>query len=109
MKAYILLLSVFYSYHGLAGEGQGSVAILFPTTNTDAGVVFVGLGGVNAHTDKPACSGTQWALSLATPAGRGVYATLLSAQAQSKPVILYGFNNCNIWGDRESIAGAVLQ
>jgi hypothetical protein len=109
MRTCSALILLFSSYICFAGVGQGNVAFLFPTTNTDGGVVFIGLAGANAHTNKPVCSGIEWALSLATPGGRGVYATLLSAQAQGRPVTLYGFNNCNVWGDRESIAGVVLQ
>jgi hypothetical protein len=105
----LVLILFLLSTSALAGDGQGSISSLFPTTNTDAGVVFVRLAGANAHNSKPACSGVEWALSLSTPAGRGVYATLLSAQAQAKSVIVYGFNTCSVWGDRESIAGVVLQ
>jgi hypothetical protein len=90
------LISLATSLSVSAGSGNGKVVHLMVHTGD---VVLFGLDG--PHNDKPACSGDQWALSLATPTGRAQYALLLSAHAQQKVVHVAGAGDCGAWGDRE--------
>ena len=64
-------------------------------------VVFFTAG---SHTGKPTCStiGDEWAFSLTTPGGRGMYALLLTAQLRGLPVTVNGSGSCPAWGDREA-------
>ncbi|WP_133498430.1 hypothetical protein [Cognatilysobacter terrigena] len=79
-----------------AGSTQGKITILMAHSHDI--VIF----RIDApHTGKPACSSDEWALSLANPGGRGMYALLLSAQAQGKSVTVYGSDACGAWADRE--------
>ena len=108
MKTIGTIFLLLFSSNALTGDGQGFVAQLFPTTNSSDGVAFVALGGSQAHNNQPKCSGSTWALSLSTSGGRAIYSTLLSAQAQKMSVVIYGNNLCDVWPDRESIAGINL-
>ena len=60
---------------------------------------------VGKHHSKPACnrSGEEWAVSLKTQKGRGMYAMLLSAALQDIPVTVVGTGSCSAWGDREDV------
>ena len=90
----------------MAGDSEGTVNLLLPISATADGVVFLSTNP-STHTGKPACSslGDQWALSLANGSGKAMYAMLLSAQAQGLKIHVYGTGNCDVWPDRESIAG----
>ena len=109
MKAayFYCILIVFFGSPVYAGDSEGTVNLLLPITANADGVVFLSTSP-STHTNKPACStvGNEWALSLAGGSGKAVYAMLLSAQAQGLKIHVYGAGNCNVWGDRESIAGA---
>lgn len=52
--------------------------------------------------DSPACStmGTEWAISLSTPTGRAMYAMLLLAHAQNRPMRVFGSGICLSWTQR---------
>jgi hypothetical protein len=81
-----------------AGSSSGIVAGIY--ANDDDTIIFF----AGSHEGKPACStvGDSLALSLATPAGRAMYAMLLSAQAQGKSVSVGGTGTCSATPDRES-------
>lgn len=87
-----------------AGGGTGKVVMLMAHSND---VAIFALDG--AHGDKPACSSDQWALSLATQGGRAMYALLMGAQAQGKPVVVFGTGACGAWGDREAPSYIYMQ
>lgn len=103
---YCFILSLFLFKPALAGDSEGTVNLLLPISATADGVVFLSTNP-STHTGKPACSslGDQWALSLANGSGKAMYAMLLSAQAQGLKIHVYGTGNCDVWPDRESIAG----
>lgn len=81
-----------------AGTSTGPIAMIM------AHVGDIVIFDAGSHQGKPACHtvGEQWALSLATPTGRAMYALLLSAQIQGKSVSVTGSGTCSAWGDRES-------
>jgi hypothetical protein len=56
------------------------------------------------HSNKPACNtaGDDWAISIVTASGMAMYALLLSAQKQGKPVTIVGSGACSAWADREA-------
>jgi hypothetical protein len=62
--------------------------------------------GVLAGT-KPACSSlsqnSQWAFDVKTPAGRAMYATILTAFTTGKKLKVIGNNSCDTWYDRETV------
>jgi hypothetical protein len=91
-----LLISIFGVAH--AGSSYGKITTIYAHTGD---VILFGAG---THAGKPACStvGDEWSISLATAAGRAMYALLLSAQAQGKAVTAMGANTCSAWGDRET-------
>jgi hypothetical protein len=74
--------------HAYGGNGSGTV--MFETEN---------------NSNKAACStvgqGSAWAVSLEHEYGRAMYALLLSAKAQGKPISVIGEGDCAAWGDRE--------
>jgi hypothetical protein len=80
-------------------------------TRVFAHVGDVAMFAAGPHNNPPACSlnnGDEWAITLATATGRAMFATLLAAQAQGKPVIVVGSGKCDAWGDRESANYIVL-
>jgi hypothetical protein len=81
-----------------AGSSSGIVAVIY--AHEGDVVMFVAC----SHQGRPACStiGNDWAISLATPTGKAMYAMLLSAQAQGKPVNVVGTDTCSAYGDREA-------
>ena len=101
----LLLLCLLMGEPVFAGGSVGTVNLLLPISANTEGVVFL-TTSPSTHTNKPLCSsqGDEWALSLAN-GGKAIYAMLLSAQAQGLKIQVYGTGNCNVWGDRESIAG----
>ncbi len=91
----IIVLSLF-STNTFAGDSQGKIGTLMVHT----GDVVMFSAGV--HNNRPACSSSQWALSLKTETGKAMYAMLLSASAQGQTVKVKGNNKCSAWGDRET-------
>ncbi|AXI01489.1 hypothetical protein [Aquirhabdus parva] len=93
-----VFLSFGFSSWVFAGEGGGRVTVVYAHESN------IAIFATETHTNMPACSqsGNEWALSLATTAGRAQYALLLSAAAQGKQVTVSGRNDCTAWGDRET-------
>jgi hypothetical protein len=81
-----------------AGSSTGTVTQIMVVT----GDVVTFSAGV--HQGKPACStaADDWALSLTTASGKAMYALLLSAQSQGKPITVLGTQACTAWPDRET-------
>jgi hypothetical protein len=104
MKYLFFILSLILPGAAFSGAGDGKVTLLMPGNGV---VIFK----IESHINKPACStqGDDWALSLATDAGRAQYALLLSAQAQGRSVWVTGANNCAAWGDREAPSWVFVQ
>jgi hypothetical protein len=91
-----------------SGTGRGLVTYL-EIYSDPYNVLFIDNG---SHENKPPCStaGTQWALSLVSSNNKALYATILSAQALGKSIIITGNGTCSAWSDRETIIGVqVLQ
>ena len=88
-----------------AGQSQGLVSSIYVH---EPGILLFGAGNI---TNTPACNrSNQWAISLSDTFGKSMYAALLSAQAQNKQVIVYGYSNtCSAWGDRELPSYIVIQ
>lgn len=93
----LLSFSVFVS-PAHAGRSAGQVTQIIAH---EGDVVMFSSG---FHQDKPLCStvGEDWALSLSTQAGKAMYALVLSAHAQGKPINVIGSGTCAAWGDREA-------
>jgi len=62
---------------------------------------------------RPACSyNGDWAVDLVGPdgaAGKAILAVIMAAHAAGKTVQVYGKNNCDVWGDRETVEYVVVQ
>ena len=99
MKILLLTLLLITPCLGIAGESAGQITHVMVHTGN---VVMFSAG---VHSNKPSCStvGDHWALSLNDETGRAMYSMLLLAAATGKEVSVTGKNNCDAWGDRESV------
>lgn len=50
----------------------------------------------------------RWAIDTNTAAGKAQLAGLLTAHSTGKKVSVIGTNNCDIWGDTESVSYLVV-
>ncbi|GLX78752.1 hypothetical protein tinsulaeT_20920 [Thalassotalea insulae] len=94
------LIFFFVNTQVVAGDGSGLITRIYvhDGAGTKAPVVMF---NVETHTGQPECSSHEWAFELETEVGKAMYALLLSAASQNKPVVVKGANHCNAWGDRE--------
>ena len=104
MKSFLIILLLMFMWsNAIAGTGSGKVTRIYAhpkfTNGVDTGVI---LFNVEIHNDAPAsCPGSEWAFNADTEHGKAMYALLLSAAAQGKPVYVRGAGDCADWGDRE--------
>jgi len=105
-KKIVFILSV--SIAASAQAGGSSTGRIVDQLIGNTGVAMFSAG---VHQSKPACStvGDAWAFDVKTPAGAAMYSFLLSAYAQGKTINVVGTGNCDIWGDRESVAYLTVQ
>jgi hypothetical protein len=96
MSALVAVLALVQSPCVQAGNSNGPVTKIYAHAND---IVIFAAG---THNEQPACSGNEWALSLTTPTGKAMYALLLLAYAQGKPVSVVGTSACTAWPDRET-------
>jgi hypothetical protein len=100
-KLFTLLVAVTFSLNSYAGSSRGLVS----TPLVSSGDAFFFSAG--NHLERPACA-TQtlgtWAVDLKTEHGKATMSLVLSAQAQGKTVNVQGKDNCDAWGDRESVS-----
>ena len=94
----IILITSMFSAHA-AGVSTGTVGAVLAG---EGPVVFFHSG---THQNKPACStvGDDWAINLATPGGKALHATLLTAYALKKSIYVSGKGVCDAWSDRETV------
>lgn len=54
----------------------------------------------------PACATipNRWAIDPSIPGNQAMIATILSAQAQGRPIAVRGTGTCSVWSDSETIA-----
>lgn len=103
MKVITLVVMFILAPMSYAGTGGGLVTQILvhgPGGNGQGVVMFA----TQQNANKAACgtnNPTAWAISLEKQAGQAMFATLLSAQAQDKPVIVQGEGDCASWADRE--------
>jgi hypothetical protein len=79
---------------------------IYNITVTPSGVAYFYLEGPN-RTGVPACATnfqTRWSFSTQTSAGQAVLATVLSAYATGKPLVVAGNSTCDVAGDTESVS-----
>jgi hypothetical protein len=90
----------------LASTSNGLVSTPL-VTQWGAGLFGVQATGSSFAGTKPACStapaSTQWAISLGTPIGRAMWASVLQAHALGKVVYINGKGVCDAWADRETV------
>ncbi|HWW24892.1 MAG TPA: hypothetical protein VNZ85_03240 [Caulobacter sp.] len=89
-----------------ANASVSTSAKIYYVTVTPSGVAYFFQDGAN-RTGVPACAAnfpTRWAFSTQTSAGQAVLATVLSAYATGKPLIVAGNSTCDVVGDTESIS-----
>ena len=86
-----------------AGTGSGLVKIQFVGKFGGHDIVFF---FTDSHESAPSCNDykSRWALDISTDLGRAQYSLLLSAQAQSKPVVINGSAICNLYANSETVA-----
>ena len=87
-----------------AGEQTGQILSLrVSSTTLSSNTTHFLISG--SGTNKPACATLQfWAIDSDTTAGRNFLATLLSAQATGRDVIVYGANRCGLRAGMETVA-----
>lgn len=100
LLAIILMSSLVSINAAMAGSSSGLVSTIYVIE----GDIVVFKSGPH---QQPSCSSIgdeSWAFSLTTSAGKAMYALLLTASSQSKPVTVIGNNLCNSTSlnDRES-------
>lgn len=104
MKPWIYIfgscLLMFSCVVSAAGNGGGRI--------TSVGAIQ---GGVvifktEIHDNFPSCATIpgDWAITTDQPAGKALYALLLTAVSQGKTVEVSGTGACEAWGDRETAA-----
>lgn len=87
------------SFNANAGTAAGKV---IGVTATRATLWAFNVGAIS---DRAACAGTdEFALDNNTAAGKVMIASILAAQAQGLTIYVTGSGNCDVWGDRESVA-----
>ncbi len=103
----ILVSALFCAFIGSANAGSASGKVLRLYVHAQGGngegvAMFKVENRVSAPDDCGGFDGgTEWAISLEKEAGRAMYALLLSAESRGVPVKVYGFDDCDDWGDRE--------
>jgi len=93
-----VLMLLLLSFSALANAGNSSGVVTKIYAHADDIVMF----GAGVHNNRPACSGDEWAFSVATPTGRAMLALLLSAHAQGKPVNVDGMGRMRCMGRSRS-------
>lgn len=100
----ILVLFLFsmltLCFKAVAGRGSGHITRIYAhEKNGGAGVIMF---HVENHTNPPAeCPGLEWAFDVNNDQGKAMYALLLAAASQGKPIVVKGAGDCSAWGDRE--------
>ena len=101
----VLVLAVVSTFTK-AGTGDGKVSQITAHSENGNGEGVV-MFQTEVNSNKPACSsafnGSHWTFSLEKESGKAMYSLLLTAYAQQKSVSVVGYDNCNIWPDRESV------
>ena len=95
---------------GYCGIGSGRITAIYAhekvVNGIDKGVVMFSMEGrdgspaANATTGCTAAA-TDWAFDSSSDHGKAMYALLLSAATQGKPVFVKGSGDCRDWSDRE--------
>ena len=104
----VVLLMFFGNVQLVSAGNSGATTIdtLRIYHRTTPPKVFIKLTN-DGNTSKPSCSiSSSWhyAMDISTEAGRAAYATLLSAQAQKKQIIMYGVGDCVTYGSAEELS-----
>ena len=102
-KLFALSIATLFSIPALAGTGSGTVTKIY----THVGDVVLFSTQSHVHDEsRNACiaeqgANTEWAITLTTETGKAMYAQLLAAATQKKPVVVVGANDCNDFPGRE--------
>jgi invasion protein IalB len=101
MKKILLFCTLIFCSSAFSGGSEGLVAT--PLANSE-GMMFFSAG---SHLNAPSCSvetlGT-WAIDCTSSKSKAMCALVMSAHAQGKRLHVQGKNNCDLWGDRESVS-----
>jgi len=103
MNKLILVVCFVVSFTCQAGNEQaGDIKRI---EFTSAGILLVSHNGLRSN--YPSCVGTsfvnRWALDATTEAGKVQASALLMVYMAGKKIVIRGSNNCNVWGDSETI------
>lgn len=102
-----LFVSALTMGNAIAGDARGRVVQTIVVNHDTLPVFIFKLSGqINAA---PSCANAEagFAVSVKTPAGRAIMNQILLAKALNHWVDVVGQNNCNAWGDRESVSYVV--
>jgi hypothetical protein len=104
MRLFLFVIAVFVAGTTFAGQQSGPITSLRVSSKTvSSNTSHVLLSGTN--TGKPNCATLDyWAFDSDTATGKSFLATLLTAQASGRDVIVYGTNDCNLRAGMESVA-----
>ena len=101
-----LAMAVMLPIGSGASASVSAAKTVYNITVTPSGVAYFFQDG-GARTGVPACAANftnRWSFSTQTSAGQAVLATLLSAYATNKSVVVAGNGTCDVAGDTESVA-----
>lgn len=105
LLGFFLLQLALPSFAG--GFSRGVVSYLF-INSSGTGVLMFKIGADAPSTPATCSTAGQWAIPMDTSVGKGMMAILMSAQAQSLSVDVYGSGTCSAWGDREFPSAVVM-
>ena len=87
-----------------AGSGSGKVTRIVVHSNRAAMI------RVESVSNQPACSTiAEFAINLDNSGGQAQYALLLAAHLNGASVTIIGAENCDTWGDRETVKYAYIE
>lgn len=98
-KIYIILMTMTFQASYAGGSNEN---VIQPIAN-HTGVLFF---HANSKVNTPNCGLPQperWAIDTSTPGGKTMAALVMTAFALGKSVAVTGAENCDIWGDTESV------
>ena len=102
MKYLLSLFLLVMSFPVLSGSGSGKIMIQYAGAWEGKTLLFF---YTETRTDSPECNtyNGRWVVNLATEQGKEQYRFLLNAEQAGKSIKVMGTNDCNLWGNSETV------
>ncbi len=102
----MFIISTFLSSIANAGEGNGKITGFIPYAKGNMEIILI---KVENHTQTPTCNTTlRFSMREDNPKYQGTKAAALAAFMAGTPVKMLGENNCQAWGNAETIKALCL-